>query len=245
MLRALSFIVIIAIAAGCAPAVTPSPTPRLATPPVTIYPTRPVKAIPDSTQVPTSVPTTACHADPWLVVVPSVEEGWCELFGSLFHGPNYAMPFPRGWTVRLAGAEGINLMFNEESEALSALPLFVQMTGVSASLPLDQVDRATYGFEMSPEEPLVDSTETILEKRIATVGSREGRNVLFLVTRQGDHMIRRYFVKHDQTESKSPAGEVIMFESRFPTDKNDSPELMAFFGSVEEVVARMRFIVRW
>ena len=227
---------------------TPVPTDTSAP---TVLPTD--TAAPADTTVPTKFPPdrlvlTPCSShEPELVVFPLAEGGKCEVYLSLhwFGGPGgYSLRVPSSWTVRKAGPEGMNLMFNDESNDLYRLPLFVQRILITDTT-LERLDTVAYSFELSPLEPVVKPSERRIKKEIITVGASETVNVLALETIEQNEEIHRYFLPFMTTHNcKNDCAAVYVFQVRFMQSERNTPQVKQFLDQLQDVVASIRFVIR-
>ena len=133
--------------------------------------------------------------------------------------------FPFWWTVHPTGAEGMNLIFETDK----GHEIFVQLT--TTNLPLEQADEATYSFERSGPDPLVNPDESQVSKKIQNVGDKK---VLVLITTNSDQTIKRYFMIHN--------GTLYMFEVKMSEKNFDAEESMVLFLQIEEIISSMQFV---
>ena len=173
-----------------------------------------------------------------VVVAPASMRGWCEIRLPLegYRVAGYGLFYPEGWTVRLAGAEAMNLAFNEGEDDPARWAVFVQVT--PAELPLERAGEATYDYELSGPEPLVDPGETILQKEVRSIGEQQ---VLVLSSSQDDLAIRRYFLVHTWPY-KGTLSAVYMLEVKAAQAEAGTPEYAQFLGLVERMVATVQFV---
>lgn len=105
---------------------------------------------------------------------------------------SYRLLYPQDWKIRLAGAAGVNLFFNENTPE----SIFVQV--VPAELPLDQSEKAIARFEMA-SDPIINSGESIISKKMSRVGEKS----LFLVdTTQANVKYVYYFLQISSSKNK-------------------------------------------
>jgi SanA protein len=231
---------------GGAPASTSTPLPPAsrAQPPVGTplpAPTKPAPVVetplPATPTVPAASAGGACGLSPNLVVTvsaqPSGREGWCQIW---LPQPGYGLNYPQGWTVRVAGAEGMNLLFNEGMNSGAQRELFIQVT--TGDLPLERADEATYGYELYEPEPLVDPDETIVSKSVETIGEHQA--LVLLSTRDGVS-IKRYFLVHAGRFSR-PENGIYVFVVKAPEQDAGTGAYQSFLGVIDELVASMRFV---
>src|SRR3989304_1131102 len=76
----------------------------------------------------------------------------------------YSVVYPRPWSLRLAGADADNLVFNEDISSGTRQELFIM--AISTNLPLDQADTATYSYELSGPWRVVSEGETVVARPI-------------------------------------------------------------------------------
>lgn len=241
-------ILLLSTAGGCSVPSSATPIATNTSRPSPVRPTPTITVPPQPLLLPIVEPTrTPCNSSSYnlgLAVFPSKRQGWCEAYLPLrgYRGDGYSLQFPEGWTVRLGGAEAMNLVFNENSQDSSVLPLFIQRTGIS-DITLENLDSAVYGFEMSRAKPLVSPSEQRLEKKTVTVGSTEGVNVLWLRTLDQDYEIQRYFLPFQSKRNcKSDCSVVYVFQVSFKQAERYSTG--PFLKQLEDVIASTRFVIR-
>ncbi len=170
---------------------------------------------------------TGCplRQDRFMVIKPSSEKGWCEASFPLtgYKTIGFDFKFPLWWTVRPVGPEGMNLLFETDT----GQKVFLQLT--ITNLPLERADEATYGFERSGPEPLVDPDEIRVSKTLQRIGDKD---VLVLVTRKQEKAIKRYFLIHRDT--------LYMFEVEVPWGRLDDNRQL--FAQIEAMISSMRFV---
>lgn len=121
---------------------------------------------------------------------------WCEIFLPLkdYSVSGYHLLFPSVWTVRIAGAEGMNLLFNEGKKS----EVFLQVT--ETTLPLEQATQATDSFESRGPMLLIDPQEKIITKILLSIGDK---HVLRVSTTKEDQTYVRYFLKHTKNDQQA------------------------------------------
>lgn len=171
-------------------------------------------------------PLQTVYVNDLIFTEPADRDGWCKVKLPLigYKTIGYTLIYPEDWIVTLAGAEGMNLLFDTER----GQRVFVQLT--TTELPLERADEATYGFEMAGPEPLVAPDESQISKAIQNIGDKR---VLVLLTSKGDISIRRYFLLHN--------GTLYMFEIKVPKVDLDTDEIVELVADVEEMVASVQF----
>jgi hypothetical protein len=169
----------------------------------------------------------ATYIDDLMYVRQSDRVGWCqvELPLSGYKTIGYSLIYPENWIVTLAGPEGMNLIFDTEN----GRSVFVQLT--NTELPLENADEATYGYEMSGPDPLVDPGESQISKEIHTIG---GKQALLMLSSKSDITIRRYFLLHD--------GTLVMFEIKTPTVDLVASETVGLIEDVEDMIRSLAFV---
>src|SRR3989344_1757349 len=163
------------------------------------------------------------------IISKSTREGYCDVTVPLagYKTIGYSLSYPEGWTVRLAGAEGMNLFFNEGINSGTKKGLFLQLT--LTDLPLEQADKATYNFEWSGADPLVSPEESIQSKRIETIGDKQ---VLTLITSEGDLYLNRYFLLKKRNEYTT----LYMLRSEDSKSDYEDRDYIEFLNIVREII---------
>ena len=174
--------------------------------------------------------TSALNTDK-ISIKKSEKSGWCELEVPLrnYRTFGYRLMYPEEWSVRLAGAEGMNLLFNEGIRSGKNQQVFLQLT--LTNLPLENADQATYSFEGYGPEPLVDSDELVQEKSIETIGDKQ---VLKLITSKEDEGLVRYFLRYKST--------LYMFEIVTPVSDFNNDDHKQLLQLVEEMIVSMHIL---
>ena len=164
-------------------------------------------------------------------VKPSQRDGWCEVSLPLnsYKTIGYGLRYPAGWVITLAGAEGMNLRFDTSASSEKNQGVFVQLA--MTDLPLEQADKATYGFEMAGPDPLVGADESQISRAVQTIGDKQ---VLVLITSKSDQSIKRYFTLH--------SGTLYMFEIKTPPANFGEGEIAELSVQVEEMISSLRFM---
>ncbi len=146
-------------------------------------------------------------------------------------GSGYCLRYPKDWTIRVAGAAELNLMFNDGAPATgtSKQMLFVQLASGDS---LENADKATTCYECygSNPSPLVDQSETMISRRVETVGDNQ---VLFLQSNKDSIYFNRYFIVH--------SGLTLMFQSEVSEEEAKTQEYVDFLSNVIQVVSSTRF----
>lgn len=215
---------------ACRLAMAPAPVGTTAP---TDSPATQLTVVPAATATAPVGPCSISSSSPDVQTRPSSRANWCGIVLPLegYKVAGYSLAYPEDWTVRVAGVEGTNLMFNE-GNSRAPWQVFVGLT--MTDLPLERAGEATYGYERSGPEPLVAPEETILDKRLANLG---GRPVLVLSTSRDDLSIRRYFLLYQAGEGKLYRSTLYMFEVRIPRSEAGTGKYVDFLRLVEEVVA--------
>ncbi len=158
----------------------------------------------------------------------STQAGWNFIFVS---DARYCLLYPSDWQVRVAGAYGNNLMFNEPIATGTRQMVFLQ--GAYGGFPLEQADKSTAGAgDGEIPAPLVDPAETIIHKEIETIGNKQ---VLFESSKNGTTIINRYFLGE-----KGVAAHV--FQSSVPGAFASSANYATFLSTLKQVVSSMQFV---
>jgi hypothetical protein len=166
-----------------------------------------------------------------MVLESSRRSGWCEVSLPLigYKTVGYRLRYPAGWVITLAGAEGMNLLFDASINSKKNQRVFVQLT--ETDLPLKQADKATYGFEMSGPDPLVGADENQISRALQVIGDKQ---VLVLITSKSDLSIKRYFTLHN--------GTLYMFEIETPAADIGTSEYTELAAQVEEMISSLQFM---
>jgi hypothetical protein len=152
----------------------------------------------------------------------STVKGW----NFAIHPGSYCLLYPSDWTIGAVGAYGQNLKFNESIATGTRQFLFMEVAD-GHGLALDQLDKASYSTEGSRPDPLVNPAETILQKKIETIGDKQ---VLFETNKIGNSVITRYFFSN-----------VVMFQSSISEDLASSTAYADFLSNVVKIVSSTRF----
>lgn len=142
----------------------------------------------------------------------------------------YSLSFPSDWSVRRAGAEDMNLLFNESVHNGSLQEIFLELT--TSDLPFDEIYKSVYTYE-STSEPLIPSTETVtstLEMDML------GKRVLKVET--DNNLVDRYFLAKSDDEYQT----VYMFEISYGEGTYTALEEEGIIQNVEEMIAYMSFV---
>ena len=168
-----------------------------------------------------------------MTIEASEHTGFCKLsvLGSGTNVNGYSIIYPEAWLVRLAGAEAVNLIFNEGTDRKIFLGL---VPNEGAPFDLENVDTASYGFEMQEAKPLVDPNEVIIIKEIKVVADKQ---ILYLKTSLNDITIQRYFLLRQNSKSQI----IYMFELNMLNADHPSEEEIELLAMVEDLIARMEF----
>ena len=166
-----------------------------------------------------------------IIIKKSQKTGWCELEVPLrgYRTFGYRLIYPQEWSVRLAGAEAMNLLFNEGVLSGKNQQVFLQLT--LTDLPLEKADQATYSFERLDPDPLVDPDELVKEKSIDTIGHKQA---LKLISIKENQALVRYFLRYKTT--------LYMFEIVTPLSDVNNDDYNKLLQSVEEMVGSMNFL---
>lgn len=226
-----------------APAYLSSPLPTHSASPDILN--SPSPSVPVTVGKPVNTRCTADAADTnmYLLLGPSRQTGWCMLVLPLegYRIVGYSLIYPDTWSVRLAGVEAMNLLFNEgESDATKPL-LLVQLT--TSDLPLEQADAAVYGYEMSGPEPLVKATEVVISKTVVQLGGVHP--TLILDTQEGSTYIRRYFLTSPAANPKeaiSGTNGVYVFRMSTSQANIATPSWQSFVHTVEAMILSFKLL---
>ncbi|HLC04338.1 MAG TPA: hypothetical protein VJK02_14985 [Anaerolineales bacterium] len=169
---------------------------------------------------------------------PSDSVGWCELSLPLkdYVSVGYSLVYPANWTVRVAGAEAMNLLFNEGVEAGTSQEVFLQLA--VTYLTLEQADQATYGFESSGPEPLLGPSETVTRRTIGTIGDKQ---VLVVRSSVEGFSLRRWFLLYRPQDAEEDYSTLYMFQVRTPTAISTTVEYAELLGILERMISSMQF----
>jgi hypothetical protein len=169
----------------------------------------------------------------------SDRQGWCRLLLPLkdYTTVGYSLTYPDDWKVRVTGAEAMNLIFNEGTKSGKNQEVFIQLTTTES--PLEQADQATYGFEMSGPNPLVDPMEVVISKAVESIGDKQ---VLILVSAKDDQSFTRYFVIHRDETQKGDVSTLYMFRIITPKPEVNTAEHGELLDVIKEMITSMQFV---
>ncbi len=131
----------------------------------------------------------------------------------------------------------MNLIFNEGMRSGKNQEVFIQLT--TTKLPLEQVDQATYGYEMSGPSPLVNPTEVVTSKTVEAIGDKQ---VLILVSANDDQSYTRYFLIHRDEKQKGDESTLYMFRIFTPKSEVNTAEHGELLGAIREMITSMQFV---
>lgn len=166
--------------------------------PTMIFPSETVSPTPILSISPTTI-NSSCSSQypPELMTIETSEHtGFCKLSVSGSNLNGYSIIYPETWLVRLAGAEAVNLIFNEGTDREIFLGL---ISNENALFDLENVDKVSYGFEMQEAKSLVDPNEVVISKEIKIVADKQ---ILRLKTSLNYTTIQRYFLLRQNSKSQ-------------------------------------------
>ncbi len=135
----------------------------------------------------------------------------------------YSLIYPSDWTARIAGAEGMNFLFNESKQN----EIFLQLTTTEYSL-LDSY-KADYGFEFSTPEPLVDMENgEVTQKRVFKI---QGKDVMVMDIKYADNIKRYYLLIHEEK----------LFNTLYVFSIENNTENKNSIDELEKIIGTMNF----
>ena len=129
---------------------------------------------------------------------------------------SYEFNYPDDWSVRVAGAQAMNLGFNESIDNKKWF-LFLAKT----QLPLEEAYRATSEYEGASSKYFEES-ETIASKKVETYGDNKVLNLV--TTDEKGTTMQKYFILEDEGEYST----VYIFD----LEDNNDPEFISEFQEV-------------
>lgn len=135
----------------------------------------------------------------------------------------YSLLYPNNWTARIAGAEGMNFLFNESKPD----EIFLQLT--TSEYALSDSYKAEYGFEGTATEPLIDTVNgKVIQKRIIKI---QGKDVMIMDVKYTDNIKRYYLLIHQ--------GEI--FNTLYVFSVENNKENKDTIDALEKIIGTMEF----
>lgn len=176
------------------------------------------KAVITSTTEPTENETVCVTNTKGFFTLIPLHNKECRLVFPLlgYNVSSYEFNYPENWSVRVAGAEGMNLVFNEKGKD-KVWAIYLTTT----KLPLSESYKATYGFELGPTTAYIQENEVIQSKKIENYGENQ---VLSLLTDENGIKRQKYFILKNNGDYSS----VYVFDLK----ENSDPEFISAIQNV-------------